>query len=293
MLIFGHEPGGGSQAQCQAGSTTANRTLFFMEPLTGNQIGSLVHVRHQTNTENCTWHNFNVVPTYKGNVAIAGNYQKGISALDFSNPAAPQEIAFADPAPLVHPTNPNSIVLGGDWSTYWYNGRIYESDIRRGLTVWEIDTSCSTARRRDGITTRRRRHRRTSRTSSGRRSTSRRRPGADHERSARSSRYFSCSDAASGVESCVGTVADGAPVNTAGSGPRALHGDGEGQRRQRDDEDGQLQRPAHGRERNGERHGAGEPRALRRPGRELPAVRRRRAPVVRGLDHGERDLDGG
>jgi hypothetical protein len=140
VLIFGHEPGGGSQAQCQASSTPANRTLFFMEPLTGNQIGSLVHQRNQTSTENCTWHNFNVVPTYKGYAAIVGSYQKGISAIDFTNPAAPQEIAFADPAPLVHPTNPNAIVLGGDWSTYWYNGTIYESDIRRGLTTWKIDS---------------------------------------------------------------------------------------------------------------------------------------------------------
>jgi hypothetical protein len=140
VLIFGHEPGGGSQAQCQASSSPANRTLFFMDPLTGNQIGSLVHQRNQTSTENCTWHNFNVVPTYKGYAAIVGSYQKGISALDFSNPAAPQEIGFADPAPLVHPTNPNSIVLGGDWSTYWYNGTIYESDIRRGVITWKIDS---------------------------------------------------------------------------------------------------------------------------------------------------------
>jgi hypothetical protein len=140
VLIFGHEPGGGSQAQCQATSTLANRTLFFMEPLTGNQIGSLVHQRNQTSTENCTWHNFNVVPTYKGYAAIVGSYQKGISAIDFTNPAAPQEIAFADPAPLVHPTNPNGIVLGGDWSTYWYNGTIYESDIRRGVTTWKLDS---------------------------------------------------------------------------------------------------------------------------------------------------------
>ncbi|HEX5620360.1 MAG TPA: hypothetical protein VFX51_18205 [Solirubrobacteraceae bacterium] len=140
VLIFGHEPGGGSQAQCQATSSPANRTLFFMEPLTGNQIGSLVHQRNQTSTENCTWHNFNVVPTYKGYAAIVGSYQKGISAIDFTNPAAPQEIAFADPAPLVHPTNPNSIVLGGDWSTYWYNGTIYESDIRRGVITWKLDS---------------------------------------------------------------------------------------------------------------------------------------------------------
>jgi len=27
---------------------------------------------------------------------------------------------------------------GGDWSSYWYNGRIYESDTRRGLYIWEV-----------------------------------------------------------------------------------------------------------------------------------------------------------
>jgi hypothetical protein len=140
VLIFGHEPGGGSDSQCQATSSLANRTLFFMEPLTGNQIGTLVHQRNQTATENCTWHNFNVVPTYKGYAAIVGSYQKGISAIDFTNPAAPQEIAFADPAPLVCPTCSRQIGLGGDWSTYWYNGKIYESDIRRGLITWDLDS---------------------------------------------------------------------------------------------------------------------------------------------------------
>jgi LVIVD repeat len=139
VLIFGHEPGGGSDAQCQATSSLANRTLYFMDPQTGNQLGSLVHQRDQTATENCTWHNFNVVPTYKGYAAIVGSYQKGISAIDFSNPAAPQEIAFADPAPLECPACFRQIGLGGDWSTYWYNGTIYESDIRRGLITWKID----------------------------------------------------------------------------------------------------------------------------------------------------------
>lgn len=27
---------------------------------------------------------------------------------------------------------------GGDWSSYWYNGLIYESDARRGLYVWKV-----------------------------------------------------------------------------------------------------------------------------------------------------------
>jgi hypothetical protein len=31
------------------------------------------------------------------------------------------------------------IELGGDWSTYWYDGEIYESDISRGLIIWKLN----------------------------------------------------------------------------------------------------------------------------------------------------------
>jgi hypothetical protein len=34
--------------------------------------------------------------------------------------------------------HPNAIVGGGDWSSYWYDGRIYESDMKRGLIVWNL-----------------------------------------------------------------------------------------------------------------------------------------------------------
>jgi hypothetical protein len=30
------------------------------------------------------------------------------------------------------------LVLGGDWSAYWYNGYIYASEIARGLDVFEL-----------------------------------------------------------------------------------------------------------------------------------------------------------
>jgi PA domain len=133
-IIFGHEPGGGSQAQCQATSSIFNRTIWFLEAETGETVGEFVHPRPQTAQENCTWHNVNVVPTDKRYVFVSGNYQSGISVVDFTDPANAKEIAFADPAPL----SPTSLILGGDWSTYWYNGRIYESDIKRGLIIWNL-----------------------------------------------------------------------------------------------------------------------------------------------------------
>jgi hypothetical protein len=141
-LIYGHEPGGGSAARCQATSTVVERTLYFLDPLTGDVKGEMLHPRAQNSRENCTWHNFNVIPTKAGYYATVGSYQSGISVFDFSNPAAPREIAYADPAPLQNPApEPPStgIILGGDWSTYWHNGYIYESDIKRGVITWQLN----------------------------------------------------------------------------------------------------------------------------------------------------------
>lgn len=135
VLIFGHEPGGGVAARCQATSSDVDRSLFFFDADTGTELGKILFPRPQTAAENCTWHNLNVVPTNKGYVLVSGNYQGGISVVDFTDPANATEIAYADPAPLV----PSQ--LGGDWSTYWYDGFIYESDITRGLLVWNLSDS--------------------------------------------------------------------------------------------------------------------------------------------------------
>ena len=140
-LIVGHEPGGGAGARCDAGDPPVERTFFFHNIESnqeGPQVGRFVIPRLQTTTENCTTHNYNVVPTNKRYVMVSGNYQSGISVVDFTNPAAATEIAYADPAPLVNPDNPAAIELGGDWSTYWYNGFLYESDILRGLIIWNL-----------------------------------------------------------------------------------------------------------------------------------------------------------
>jgi hypothetical protein len=139
VIIFGHEPGGGTAARCQATSTELDRTLFFLDPEDGHVMGTFIHPRPQGANENCTWHNYNVVPTDKHRLLVSGNYQSGISVVDFTDLNNIHEIAYADPAPPLHPSgNPNQILAGGDWSTHWYNGRIYESDIRRGLIIWNL-----------------------------------------------------------------------------------------------------------------------------------------------------------
>ena len=156
--IFGHEPGGGGQARCSAtgtplpggDQTDIQKTLFFLDVEAGEIAGTFLHPRPQTTLENCTWHNLNVVPTDKGYVLVAGNYQSGISVVDFTDVANAKEIAYADPAPLVDPNPPVGLELGGDWSTYWYDGFIYESDITRGLIVWNLSDSAVAGARKLG-----------------------------------------------------------------------------------------------------------------------------------------------
>jgi hypothetical protein len=144
VLILGWEPGGGSLPECEATDPDVKKSWFFYDASDGSKLGQFVLPRPQTATENCTIHNYNVVPTDKRYVLVGGNYQAGLSVVDFTDPANAREVAYADPAPLT-PTQ-----LGGDWSTYWYNGRIYESDITRGLIVWNLSDKVTAGARKFG-----------------------------------------------------------------------------------------------------------------------------------------------
>ena len=153
VLVFGHEPGGGVNPRCTATGTVLPgglvqtddmKSYFFYDTETGEQLGKFVLPRDQTVAENCTIHNYNMIPLRKKGgkpryVLVAGNYQAGISVVDFSDPANAKEIAYADPPPVVPEAD------YGDWSTYWYNGRIYESDIQRGLIIWRLNDPRATA----------------------------------------------------------------------------------------------------------------------------------------------------
>ena len=121
------------------------KSLFFLDSDTGATRGKWTLPRDQSEFENCTLHNYNVVPTTKGDWLVNGSYQSGISVLDFSDLSRVREIGYADPAPLsrdAHATPADSgrpAVLGGDWSTHWYNGLIYQSDIARGVASWRFN----------------------------------------------------------------------------------------------------------------------------------------------------------
>jgi len=130
VLILGWEPGGGAQPECEADDPPVQKSAFFYDADTGEKLGQWTLPRPQTAEENCTIHNYNVVPIRNRYVLVSGNYQAGTWVTDFTDPANPFVRGFADPAPLV-PTQ-----LGGAWSSYWYNRAIYESSITEGLNIF-------------------------------------------------------------------------------------------------------------------------------------------------------------
>ena len=85
----------------------------------------------QVEQENCVAHNGSIVPVPGRDIFVQAWYQDGISVIDFTDSANPVEIAYFDRGPI----HAEKLVLGGFWSTYWYQGRIYGTEIVRGLDV--------------------------------------------------------------------------------------------------------------------------------------------------------------
>jgi len=88
----------------------------------------------QGDSENCVAHNGSLIPVPGRDIEVQSWYQGGVSIMDFTDPKKPFEIAYFDRGPI----DPKVLVLGGDWSAYWYNGNIYASEIARGLDVFEL-----------------------------------------------------------------------------------------------------------------------------------------------------------
>lgn len=142
VLVFEHEPGGGVAAECEAEDADWKKSFFFLDTETGDLLGTWVLPRPQEATENCSIHNFNVVPLRNGrDVLVSGNYQAGTWVVDFTDPANPVTVAWSDPPPAPVPPEPNDFLgtdVVGAWSSYWYNNFIYETNIGEGLNIFRL-----------------------------------------------------------------------------------------------------------------------------------------------------------
>jgi hypothetical protein len=88
----------------------------------------------QTDQENCVAHNGSIIPVPGRDIMVQAWYQGGVSVFDFTDSNKPFEIAFFDRGPI----DAKQLITGGYWSTYWYNGHIYGSEIARGIDIFRL-----------------------------------------------------------------------------------------------------------------------------------------------------------
>ena len=88
----------------------------------------------QLETENCVAHNGSIIPIPNRDIFVQAWYQGGISVVDFTDSNNPQEIAYFDRGPILE----DILITGGYWSSYYYDGYIYGTEITRGLDVFKL-----------------------------------------------------------------------------------------------------------------------------------------------------------
>lgn len=135
-VLFTDEWGGGSRPRCRAYDPFTWGADAIYDIVDGQlEFRSYYKLpAPQLEKENCVAHNGSIVPVPGRDVFVQAWYQGGISIIDFTDSANPVEIAYFDRGPI----DADNLVLGGFWSTYWYKGRIYGTEIVRGLDVLEL-----------------------------------------------------------------------------------------------------------------------------------------------------------
>ena len=135
-VIFTDEWGGGGRPRCRATDQPnwgadaifdiVDRKLVFR--------GYYKMPAPQSDQENCVAHNGSLIPVPGRDIMVQAWYQGGVSVFDFSDSTKPIEIAYFDRGPI----DEKNLITGGYWSTYWYNGRIYGSEISRGIDIFRL-----------------------------------------------------------------------------------------------------------------------------------------------------------
>ena len=138
-VLFTDEWGGGSSPRCR---------VYDPKDWGANAVYDIVDQKlvfksyykmpaPQSDSENCVAHNGSIVPVPGRDIFAQAWYQGGLSVIDFTDSENPVEIAFFDRGPV----HKDKLVLGGYWSTYWYDGKIYGTEIARGLDVFSLTPS--------------------------------------------------------------------------------------------------------------------------------------------------------
>lgn len=138
-VIFTDEWGGGGRPRCRAQDPIDWGADAFYDIVDG-KLQFRSHYKlpaPQSETENCVAHNGSLIPVPGRDIFVQAWYQGGVSVVDFTDSSNPVEIAYFDRGPL----DEEELILAGYWSTYWYSGHIYATEIARGLDVFVLEPS--------------------------------------------------------------------------------------------------------------------------------------------------------
>ena len=135
-IVFTDEWGGGGRPRCRAWDPMdwgANAIYDIVD----NKLVFKSHYKMpapQTETENCVAHNGSIIPIPNRDIFVQAWYQGGLSVMDFTDSENPIEIGYFDRGPI----SEEQLISGGYWSTYYYEGKIYGTEIARGIDVFEM-----------------------------------------------------------------------------------------------------------------------------------------------------------
>ncbi len=136
-VLFTDEWGGGGQPRCRLSDPMAwgADAIFSITPDKKLKLDSYFKMpAPQTDKENCVAHNGSMIPVPGRNIEVQSWYQGGVSIMDYTDPTHPFEIGYFDRGPV----DDSRFAMGGQWSTYYYNGYIYGSEIARGTDVLQL-----------------------------------------------------------------------------------------------------------------------------------------------------------
>ncbi|MFO6446779.1 DUF305 domain-containing protein [Erythrobacter sp. NE805] len=138
-VIFTDEWGGGGRPRCKASDpkTWGANAIY---DIVDRKLVFRAHYKMpaaQSDKENCVAHNGSIIPVPGRDLFAQAWYQGGLSVMDFTDSANPREIAYFDRGPI----DAKQMVVGGYWSTYWYRGHIYGTEMVRGIDVFSLKPS--------------------------------------------------------------------------------------------------------------------------------------------------------
>jgi hypothetical protein len=120
--------------------------MFFVDTVTGRKLSHFMMPREEEGAY-CSAHLGVPVASMEDDLLVNAWYEGGLDVIDFSDPTAPEEIAWFDALPA-GPEGSNN------WSAYWYEGpslpgsnlTIYGTDISHGFQVLRGDVDAEEVR---------------------------------------------------------------------------------------------------------------------------------------------------